>query len=71
MTIEALARPEIRTLTAYETTVQVNGALRLHANEAPTATGSDSLNRYPEIRPTELQSRLAEQLRAKPHVGST
>ncbi len=60
MTIEALARPEIRTLSAYESTVQVNGALRLHANEAPTATGSDSLNRYPEIRPAELQSRLAE-----------
>ncbi len=60
MTIETLARPEIRTLNAYQSAVQVNGALRLHANEAPTATDSDSLNRYPEIRPTELQSRLAE-----------
>ncbi len=59
MTIETLARPEIRTLSAYQTAQQVNGALRLHANEAPMATGSGSLNRYPEIRPTELQSRLA------------
>ena len=35
MTIEALARPEIRTLSAYETTAQVNGALRLHAKRCP------------------------------------
>jgi len=59
MTIETLARPEIRSLSAYETAVPVNGALRLHANEAPTAAGRNSLNRYPEVRPTELQSRLA------------
>lgn len=64
MTIEMLARPEIRSLSAYTTALQVNGALRLHANEAPTATGSGSLNRYPELRPTELQSRLAERFGA-------
>ncbi len=62
MMIEMLARPEIRTLSAYETEWQENGALRLHANEAPTAAGSDSLNRYPESRPSNLQSRLADRL---------
>ena len=60
MTIEALARPEIRTLSAYQTAVQVNGALRLHANEAPSLAATGNLNRYPEIRPSKLQSRLAE-----------
>ena len=60
MSIEALARPEIRTLSGYQTAVQVNGALRLHANEAPSPAGADELNRYPEIRPRELQTRLAE-----------
>ena len=62
MMIEMLARPEIRTLSAYETEWQENGALRLHANEAPTAAGCDSLNRYPESRPGNLQSRLADRL---------
>lgn len=60
MTIETLARPEILALNAYQTAAQVNGSLRLHANEAPTASDSDSLNRYPELRPTRLQSRLAK-----------
>lgn len=59
MTIEALARPEIRDLRAYETAVSANGAVRLHANEAPASMARDSLNRYPETRPTELRSRLA------------
>ena len=60
MTIERLARPEILDLCAYETAVPVNGAVRLYANEAPASASRDSLNRYPETRPTELQSRLAD-----------
>jgi len=61
MTIEDLARPEIRDLHSYEIPVQVRGALRLHANEAPWSAKAncDSLNRYPELRPNELRSRLA------------
>jgi histidinol-phosphate aminotransferase len=58
MTIESLARPEIRDLHAYQTAVQSDGVLRLHANESPDR--SNRLNRYPEIRSAELQSRLAD-----------
>ncbi len=62
MSIESLARPEIRELRVYETTVQANGATRLHANESSWTWDSDagSMNRYPELRPTELQARLSE-----------
>ncbi len=62
MTIEALARPEIRDLHVYETAVQTNGAIRLHANESFWSRDSNAaaMNRYPELRPTELQSLLAE-----------
>lgn len=60
MNIETLARPEIRHLHAYRTASQPNGAMRLHANEAPDRIGSNTLNRYPDIRPAELQARLAK-----------
>lgn len=62
MSIEHLARSEIRELHVYETAAQVNGAVRLHANEASWSrqANSRSLNRYPEIRPMALQARLAE-----------
>jgi histidinol-phosphate aminotransferase len=63
MSIENLARREIRELRAYETAVRADGAIRLHANEASWSrdAGASSLNRYPELRPTELQARMAEQ----------
>jgi histidinol-phosphate aminotransferase len=62
VSFEQLARPEIRELIPYETAFQVNGALRLHANESPwsSATGANGLNRYPEVRPSKLQSQLAD-----------
>lgn len=62
MTIEALARPEIRDLHFYETAVQTNGAIRLHANESSWSRDSNAaaMNRYPELRPTDLQSLLAK-----------
>ena len=62
MSIENLARPEIRDLRVYETSVQANGAIRLHANESSWSwdTSAGPINRYPELRPTELQERLAE-----------
>lgn len=62
MSVETLARPEIRDLRAYETAVQANGAIRLHANESSWMWDgdTDSLNRYPDPRPGTLQSHLAE-----------
>ena len=62
MNIELLARTEIRDLKPYETARQAHGMVRLNANEAPwPADGSsaDGLNRYPEIRPLQLHTRLA------------
>lgn len=62
MSVENLARPEIRDLRVYETAVRANSAVRLHANEAcwSRETNDGALNRYPELRPIEMQSRLAE-----------
>lgn len=62
MTIERLARPEIRDLQPYETARQITGRVRLNANEAPwpgDGSATDGLNRYPEIRPLALHARLA------------
>ena len=60
MTIASLARPEIQALVPYEAAVQVAD----NANEAPWTSRVDRferpLNRYPEIRPSALQSILAE-----------
>ena len=64
MSVARLARLEIRDLHAYEAATQVDRSLRLHANEAPA--GSSSLNRYPEVRPVELRSRLAERFGLSP-----
>ena len=62
MSIAALARPEVRDLKPYEAAAQVEGTIRLNANEAPWS-GSDAfrrpLNRYPEIRPARLRETLA------------
>ena len=63
MSIVRLARPEIRKLKPYEAAVQVDGTVRLNANEAPWTSSADrfrrSLNRYPEVRPQGLQRALA------------
>lgn len=63
MTIAKLARPEIQGLRAYEAAIQVEGTVRLNANEAPWTSTADHfrrpLNRYPEIRPASLRSSLA------------
>jgi histidinol-phosphate aminotransferase len=64
MTIASLARPEIQALAPYEAAVQVADTIRLNANEAPWTSRADRfdrpLNRYPEIRPSGLQSNLAK-----------
>ena len=58
-----LARPEIRTLKAYEHATWEPGLIRLHANELPWRTRFDAseagLNRYPEPHPYELTAALA------------
>ena len=60
----ALARPEIRTLAAYEHASWENGFERLHANELPWRAATDGtvagLNRYPEPHPAALAARLAD-----------
>lgn len=63
MGAEALAREDILALKGYRAGAQIDGSIRLNANEAPdSAADGDStpLNRYPEVRPVRLQARLAE-----------
>jgi histidinol-phosphate aminotransferase len=64
MTIANLARPEISCLYGYESAEQIANMVRLHANEASwsdnRAPFDQSMNRYPEIRPDALRSRLAD-----------
>lgn len=59
-----LFRPELRDLRPYQAAQYVEGLVRLNANETPwRPSGADDspagLNRYPEVRPTRLTSRLA------------
>lgn len=64
MTMTSLARPEISRLYGYESAGQMANTVRLHANEASwsgSGTPFDQpMNRYPEIRPDALRSRLAD-----------
>ncbi|HEY5020840.1 MAG TPA: aminotransferase class I/II-fold pyridoxal phosphate-dependent enzyme, partial [Steroidobacteraceae bacterium] len=59
-----IARPEIRTLRAYEHAIWEPGLVRLHANELPWRARGDSsqagLNRYPEPHPHALTAALAK-----------
>jgi histidinol-phosphate aminotransferase len=61
--LSEIARPEIRSLRAYEHAVWEPGHVRLHANELPWRAHGDSsqagLNRYPEPHPYELTTALA------------
>lgn len=62
MTIAALVRPEIRNLRTYQSTDSHASAIKLHANEAPLATGTgiaEGLNRYPALRPAALTRQMA------------
>lgn len=63
MSIVKIARPEIRQLKPYSAAVQIDGRVRLNANEMPWARKNDSyrrpLNRYPEVRPSQLTATLA------------
>jgi len=62
MSVLDLARPEIRGLRGYKTAAADQYEVRLNANESPLATGTQSahgVNRYPDIRPTELTRKMA------------
>jgi len=62
MTIAALARPEIRDLRAYQAAVSPDDAIKLNANEAPSAVGTgvaQGINRYPALRPAALTGKMA------------
>ncbi len=62
MSIAGLAREELRALKPYEAAAQVDGAIRLNANEAHwNATNGfrRPMNRYPEVRPARLREMLA------------
>lgn len=64
MSIAEIARPEIRRLCAYEPADRLANTIRLNANEAcwtdEVEHSEFSMNRYPEVRPIQLRSRLAE-----------
>ncbi len=63
MTIASLAREELKGLKPYEAAAQVDGAVRLNANEAHWNTTNGfrrPLNRYPEVRPAGVRRALAE-----------
>jgi len=61
--LTAIARPEIRSLKAYEHAVWEPGLIRLHANELPWRSRHDAseagLNHYPEPHPHQLTAALA------------
>lgn len=63
MSVEHLARPEIRDLSPYQAASRQEGTVRLNANESPSQLEGDTagcgLNRYPEIRPENLHVQLA------------
>ncbi len=64
MSIATRARAAVRALEHYEAGQQVDGTIRLNANELPFAPDEGGfrrpLNRYPEVRPARLQQLLAE-----------
>ncbi len=63
MSIIHIARAELRALKPYSAAEQVDGTIRLNANEAAFRNAADRcrrpLNRYPEVRPARLRAMLA------------
>ncbi len=70
MSIVKLARPEIQTMKPYEAAIQIDDTVRLNANESPEISPIGNfrrpLNRYPEVRPRGLQSKLADRFGCAP-----
>jgi histidinol-phosphate aminotransferase len=69
MSIVKLARPEIQALHTYDAAEQVDDTIRLNANESPRRCSIGNfrrpLNRYPEVRPQNLQRALAKRFGCK------
>jgi histidinol-phosphate aminotransferase len=63
MSIVRIAREELRDLAPYTAAEQLDGTIRLNANEAAFQNAADRfrrpLNRYPEVRPAGLRGLLA------------
>ena len=70
MSIVRLARPEIQALHAYDAAEQVDDTIRLNANASPRRSSIGNfrrpLNRYPEVRPQQLQRALAARFGCEP-----
>lgn len=64
MSLADLVRPELRGLKPYAAAAQIDGSVRLNANEMPWPLSGDhfrrTLNRYPEVRPARLAGMLAD-----------
>ena len=64
MSIQGIARPEIRDLVPYDAKPLDAAFTRLNANEAPVnpynSALSEPVNRYPELRPRSLQIAMAD-----------
>lgn len=62
MSIVAIARPEIRSLTPYSSARMeaAGGAVMLNANELPWPQAGTTLNRYPDAQPKALLEAFAE-----------
>jgi len=60
------AREDIVALRSYRPGAQVDGTIRLNANESAAAHNGSTLNRYPQVRPASLQARLAALFRVAP-----
>ena len=63
MSVEQLARPEIRALRPYVSATAEGTSIKLNANESPATvdTGlAQGINRYPSIRPRQLAAKLAD-----------
>ncbi len=53
------AREEVAFLDSYRAGAQVDGTVRLNANEAPAADPGSALNRYPEVRPASVSAKMS------------
>lgn len=59
MTGTPAAREDILALRSYQAGAQIDGTIRLNANEAPLSRNGSALHRYPEVHPVTLRERMA------------
>lgn len=60
MTGTPAAREDILALRSYQAGAQIDGTIRLNANEAPLSGNGSALHRYPEVHPVTLRKRMAD-----------